>query len=254
MTMVCKRGEDNVPPALPRLGRASPRPGHGPHPRARPAHLRAWPTYLCTSPGHPRRPGGTPAPPRTGRRRGTGSPPCPAGPPAPVPRALGRTQRGRCTGGRDPATPRARARKRPGRVRGAERVRRGSSAAATPGGGAGTPCAQRCRPPWPCAAPARGPEAAAAGREERAACARPGCCAAHLRRLPAAPHTRRAARAGAGGRGAVSAPRPLQTPAHPWTPLPPGSPRLSIWDHNRCLRNKAQIWATHVRSPAPREG
>lgn len=33
-------------------------------------------TYLCTSPGHPRRPGGTPAPPRTGKRLGRGTPPC----------------------------------------------------------------------------------------------------------------------------------------------------------------------------------
>lgn len=33
-------------------------------------------SYLCTSPGRPRRPGGTPAPPRTDRRRGTGTPPC----------------------------------------------------------------------------------------------------------------------------------------------------------------------------------
>ena len=35
-------------------------------------------TYLCTSPGHPRKPGGTPAPPRTGKRLGIGTPPCPS--------------------------------------------------------------------------------------------------------------------------------------------------------------------------------
>ena len=44
--------------------RSVPRPGGGA-------------TYLCTSPGHPRRPGGTPARPRTGRRPGRGTPPCP---------------------------------------------------------------------------------------------------------------------------------------------------------------------------------
>jgi hypothetical protein len=61
---------------------------HGPCPTAQPS---AGTSYLCTSPGHPHRPGGTPAPPRTCRRRGTGTPPC-----------LGGGGGGRARGPRDP--------------------------------------------------------------------------------------------------------------------------------------------------------
>lgn len=162
-------------------------------------------SYLCTSPGRPHRPGGTPAPPRTGRRRGTGTPPC---------RDLG-------------CWPRPWARDPGGGVRNPrlEGQRGGKPGTATPGkasGGRG-----RWRGAGSLLSLRPGPRRCGGQRcptgMRRASAASPGC----------------AADAGPGGGAAALGSGTALRPAH--RPPPAAGPSaVSIWDPQQVRGNKAR--------------